>query len=260
MGNKSNMKNCNNRRLFNGNLILKEDYELIDINIEDKKDREILKSFYTSYKKAFSDDDERETLENIYHYLGKKDKTKNKYHILVIKDKKDILAGAIFDYLSDVASGIVEYIFVVQKHKRKHMGSDLFKKIIEILKEDAKNDNKVLEWVYCEIDDPTTRDPNDRGYIFFWKKQGLKKIDVKYIQPALESNKKTVDKLQIIAKSYDKNKLNIDKKVYENFLYNFFEFCFDLDNIELHIKAQNLENIPSTIKLKEIEVNNLPNN
>lgn len=37
MGNKSNMKNCNNRRLSNGNLILKEDYELIDINIEDKK-------------------------------------------------------------------------------------------------------------------------------------------------------------------------------------------------------------------------------
>lgn len=224
----------NKREISNANFILR-DYNLIDI--DDKNGYEILKSFYTSYKKAFPDDDEWETLENIFNYLNKKDKTKNKYHILVLKNNKDIIAGAIFDYLSDVASGIIEYIFVVEKYKRKHLGTNLFKSVV-----------------------PMTRDYNNRDYIYFWKKQGFKKLEVKYIQPALEANKRTVDKLQIIAKSYNKNNMKMNKKVYEKFLYNFFEFCFKLDDIELYIKTQNLEDVPTMIELKEIEVNNLPNN
>lgn len=235
------------------NLIDKKNYELIDIDI-DKKNDKILKSFYKSYKKAFPDDNERENLDNICYYLSKKDNTKNKYHLLVMKDKNNILAGAIFDYLSDVASGVIEYIFVVQKYKRKHLGYNLFKSIVVILDKDAKNDNKILEWIFCEIDDPLTRDCNDRDYINFWKKLGFKQLEVKYIQPILESNKQTVDKLHIIAKPCKRNDEIIDKNIYKKFLYNYFGFCFSLDNVESYIKIQNLENIPITIKLKEIEI------
>lgn len=217
-------------------------------------DKLLLKEFYKLYSQAFPDDNERESLANLTYYLSKKD-DKNKYHILVLKRDNVIVGGAIFDYLSKISSGIIEYIFVDKTIQQRGMGKLILSEVLKILKQDAEKDGKTFKYLFCEIDDPKYRNIDDRYYFSFWKKNGLKKLDFNYFQPPLEEGKDIVDKLFIVVKPQDNSKQSIDREELKTFLESFFEFCFEIDHArESEIFKKNTDYLPQNIKLLPLEM------
>ena len=227
----------------------------VDINIKNKDDINYLKEFYNIYENAFPDINERESFSNLLKYLdqSKTTKEKNKYHVLATICKGHVIAGAIFDYLDKVSSGVIEYIFVDKKYQRNKIGNILFARVLEILKEDGNKNEKELEYLFGEIDDPSTRNENDRAYIYFWTHHNFKKLKIKYYQPALEKDKKGVEKLFIIAKPLKNDIKTINKNTYLLFLENYFEFCFNIKNVKASKEyIQNKENLNENIILDNI--------
>ena len=107
--------------------------------------------------------------------------------------------------------------------------------------------------MFGEIDNPSTRNENDRAYIYFWTHHNFKKLKIKYYQPALEKDKKGVEKLFIIAKPLKNDIKTINKNTYLLFLENYFEFCFNIKNVKASKEyIQNKENLNENIILDNI--------
>lgn len=211
-----------------------DNVEAVNIDLSREGDLELLGNFYISLMYPnFPDDDERESLENLISYCkrAQEGKTKDRYHILLLKQENKILAGAVFDYLYASNCGVVEFVVSSEKHRRSGLGRRLFSEVTDCLRRDAVEcGRKDLDWIVCEIDNPETRG-EDLAYLHFWRSGGFRRLDAPYYQPPLERGKRRVEKLWLVALPCSAQTVasgEFPVKTYETFLRGFFSFCFSV--------------------------------
>lgn len=226
-----------------------------EISKENKDWIKLLSEFYTSvYMESFPED-ERETFDNLLHYLSQADENDQyKYHISVAKNEKgEIIGGAIYDYFSSINSGAIEFIVVKKDQQSIGLGSKIYEHIIKILSRDAHEfKNSTLKNIYCEIDSPETSLQSVKKYLFFWNKNNYKKIDFKYVQPSLSQDKKPVEGLWLVVAPIDSTETEISKDELIEFLRCYLKYCMQIEKPEeneIFIKMKKeIEELPSIEK------------
>ena len=99
--------------------------------------------------------------------------------------------GIIFDYLSKINVGLIEYIAVSKEYRKKGIATKILNYMVYILnKESKKKKLKRIKFICGEVEKDFGKKQEKH---YFWDKYGFKKLDFKYIQPALDENKKNVE-------------------------------------------------------------------
>jgi hypothetical protein len=238
-------------------------YSEIDIN-DPSSMEDFGRFFSTLYIQTFPDPNERETYENMLLSLTQKHSDfygNNNYHIVVVKDSEDkIVGGAICDYFSDSNSGVIEFILMGKTRESAGLGTQLYNHILEVLNMDArKNNHKSLSYIICEIENPdTVPETYNMRYLYFWNKLFFRKINMQYIQPALDSNKEEVNTLLLIAFSIKdhENNFTISKKTVKSFIHDYAKYAMRIDNPLLNktvIKMyEDLDTMPEKLDTKRL--------
>lgn len=174
------------------------------------QDAAALERFYSElYVLEFPHPNERESLENMQRHLQLKAEGwygRNSYHILIIEDDLDVLAGSVSDYLAEANAGVIEFLVVSPRVREKGVGRRLLDWTERTLQEDAVAAGaRIPDCVAAEMDDPFkpcgvsgSIDPFRRTEI--WGKWGYKKLDFPYVQPALSDRQEPVHHLLLMAK------------------------------------------------------------
>ena len=132
--------------------------------------------------------------------------------------------GIIFDYLSKINVGLIEYIAVSKEYRKKGIATKILNYMVYILNKESKKKNiKRIEFICGEVE-KILKDKQDKHY--FWDKYGFKKLDFKYIQPALDENKKDVEIMtfgimtKIPGVEFDKKTIN--SSLLKEILYEYY--------------------------------------
>lgn len=184
--------------------------KIVEVALDNKDTVRYLGEYYTGvYISAFPDVNERETLDNILECLKNKSEGlygKNNYHVLLTVKQHEVVAGLICDYMADENSGVIEFIATKNELQSEGLGTHIYNKAIEILKLDAiNNHHDDIDYIFCEVEKPNRHNKNatDKA-LSFWSKMGYRKLDINYIQPALDLNKSSADNLNLIAVQINK--------------------------------------------------------
>ena len=132
--------------------------------------------------------------------------------------------GIIFDYLSKINVGLIEYIAVSKEYRKKGIATKILNYMVYILnKESKKKKLKRIKFICGEVEKDFGK-KQDKHY--FWDKYGFKKLDFKYIQPALDENKKDVEIMtfgimtKIPGVEFDKETIN--SSLLKEILYEYY--------------------------------------
>jgi hypothetical protein len=237
-----------------------------EVKHNDRKSIELLSKFYVGiYMGNFTDNNERESLDNLLHYLeneqlGKIEK--NHYHILLATIGEEVVGGIVANYFDDINSGVIEFLVVDEKFRRKNIGNNLIEGMTNILNRDSfHHKSKGIDYIFIEVDHPKLVDPvispKAKKTIAFWHKQRFLALNFNYIQPSIGNGKDPVRHLllgvKLCKQGLDENSIPSDVLV--KFLYNYAQFSMSIEKPEndLAIK-EDLENIKSNnISLENIE-------
>jgi GNAT superfamily N-acetyltransferase len=173
------------------------------------EDIRTLVDFYTTlYVDQFPDPDERESLDNMIHYLGLRERGwygRNNYHILLAAHDGRLVGGSVVDYLAEPDVGMIEFLLVAPGARRSGLGRRLLAETERLLADDARRHGQRLGAVLAEMNDPLAPtakddsvDPTDRALI--WHRWGYAGLDFPYRQPALSAEQEAVTNLIMIAK------------------------------------------------------------
>lgn len=211
------------------------DYKRIDFdNIDDIT---LLKDFYENiYIKAFGDEDERETLENILKQAGRfkiyKDKDQSDYYFLLAVLCGRAVGGMIADAFPGVESCALEFIAVKDEYRNEGIGDGLMRFFHDSLKADCPAVN--FTYMFFEVEDPLQMPAAQFGFCMkrtaHWAKRGAKKVSIDYLQPALSENKNDVDRLFLCCFA-GSDTVYIETKQLYQFLYVFFVYAFDMPEV-----------------------------
>lgn len=172
---------------------------------------ERLTAFYAGlYTSEFPDENERELLENMIHYLSLRADGwygLNNYHILLLENETgNIIGGIIADYLARSNIGMIEFVVVDHSLRRAGLGKRLLEECEARLQRDAvRAGNTGLRGIAAEVDDPyQLHDTNEHLDSFdrmrIWSKLGYSLLDFPYVQPALSENLSPVKGLKLMFK------------------------------------------------------------
>lgn len=215
------------------------------ININ-KTNLHLLDIFYIDvYAPAFSDVNERETLENLYYYINAK-KENYDYKIILCCDDDEIIGGCILDYFYSTKTIVIEFIVIRSDVRTKGLGKELFNYACSLYE---------YEQVVIEINDPTKLTKDDSlSYLYFWQQLGFKKLDIIYIQPPLNPDKEPVYCLWLACKS---KKDYIDKKVIMSILADYFRYAMKIAEPTQCRQYQKIENSIKNKKIYLQPINNM---
>ena len=231
----------------------------IKINFNNKDHISILNRFYNElYILEFTNEDERESLENIIKQSQLISKIKEcKYYCIIVLYENEIIGGIIADYLCEINCGVIEFIVINKKKRRLHIASNLLSILFNYFNEDAQefyNDKKkCVDYCFFECENPNKIDSKIKNNcvdrLHFWNKKNAFKLNFNYYQTSLEEGKKSIDYLYlcilIINESLKMNK-SIDKIKVIKFIESYFKYCFNKDindNLELIHMKNDLKNI-----------------
>jgi hypothetical protein len=193
------------------NEIKEERPDCLELRLNHKADRKLLKRFYEEcFVPEVPDPNERDSLRDIQHRLKSKQDGKlgkNNYHVLVLLEDDKPVGGAVADYFDKPNAGVIEYMVIQPKSRAKGLGNHLREQTERLLHEDAvKSGHRELDWIAAEMDDPyltpvltSEFDPFSRARI--WDKWGYRVLDFPYVQPALSAGKRPVDNLLLMVKT-----------------------------------------------------------
>ena len=138
-------------------------FEFIKINFDNKEHISILNRFYNElYILEFTDEDERETLENIINQSKIINIKQSNYHCIIALYENEIIGGIIGDYFCECNCGVIEFIVVDKKKRRLHIASNLISNLFNYFNEDAKlyyNDKKkCVDYCFFECENPNKVD------------------------------------------------------------------------------------------------------
>lgn len=232
------------------------DFIFRDIDVNKLKDIELLKSFYFSiYLKSFPNKNECESFENFLYFLeNSKVSSSYKYHIILILKDDVLLGGAVFNYLLDIESGYIEFLTINEKYQSKGIGSLLYEKVLKVLNQDARDMCSGLKYIFGEIDNPKFSIRKLNKYLYFWDKQGFRRLNIDYIQPALSKNQNDVNCLWfVIKKMTNEIESSIKGKFLVSVLDNIFKNCFK--NVYISNEIENM--YKEILQKDEIELKGL---
>ena len=173
-------------------------FNFVEVSCDDPDTISDLGQFYTDvYLKEFPDENERETFDNFLHYLRQSDDA-YRYHVVLAKDDAGkVVGGCVFDYFRDSNAGVVEFLAVRNDLQSRGIGSLIYTHVVSVLSEDAQRLNKrPLEYVCCEIDSP--ENTKSVKHLHFWNKNNFRRLDFRYVQPALSAGKEPVTGLWLV--------------------------------------------------------------
>jgi GNAT superfamily N-acetyltransferase len=174
------------------------------------RDIDLLRQFYQElYLHEFPDPDERESLDNMTHYLELKAQGwygANNYHIVLLTESGRPVAGSISDYLSAADTGVIEFLAVAPAWRRQGLGARLLRWTETTLAVDAGSRSaRALRYIVAEMHDPRIPDlhhaslePLARARI--WSGWGYRKLNFDYVQPALSASQRAAQHLMMLAK------------------------------------------------------------
>jgi GNAT superfamily N-acetyltransferase len=133
----------------------------------------------------------------------------NNYHILLVLQDEQPIAGSITDYLAEANTGVIEFLLVAPAFRGMGIAKQLLDFTEATLSADAKgNLNRDLDLIVGEMNDPfkiaiedDNVDPFVRAKI--WGKWGYQKLDFPYIQPALSTDQAPVYHLLLMGKVFN---------------------------------------------------------
>ena len=186
-----------------------------EINASDEDLKLLARVYDGLYIAEFPDPDERESLPNMQTYLRKKAQGwygEINYHILVLMERDKPVGLSISDYLARANAGVIEFILTDPANRRSGYGRTLLDHTEAVLAQDARAGGSRADGMpFCivaEMNDPAAKsdvednlDPAVRAGI--WSRWGYRKLDFRYVQPALSPEQKSVEGLLLIAKPMD---------------------------------------------------------
>jgi len=170
---------------------------------------ELARFYRRAYVDEFPDPDERESLANMRRYLRLKADGwygANNYHVLIAEQEGEPVGGCICDYLAVPNAGVLEFIFIGARFRRRGLGKALLDQTVAILEADAATRRgSPLNAIVAEMNDPfrppATPDNLDPFHrCLLWGKWGYSKIRFPYVQPALSRRQEAVEGLVLITK------------------------------------------------------------
>jgi GNAT superfamily N-acetyltransferase len=174
------------------------------------RDLDLLRRFYQDlYLPEFPDPDERESLDNMTHYLELKAQGwygANNYHIVLLTDSGRPVAGSVSDYLSAADAGVIEFLTVAPAWRRRGLGARLLSWTETTLAVDAGSRSaRALRAIVAEMHDPRIPDPHHaslapQARARIWSGWGYRKLDFDYVQPALSASQHAARHLMLLAK------------------------------------------------------------
>ena len=218
--------------------------DFIDVDINDKKSLSHLGEFYTDiFIDVFNDRNERETFDNLLHYLELDRDNNNKdykYHILLAKDDNGrIMGGCIFDYYMKTNTATIEFLAVREEKQSAGYGSEIYQHVLKILNDDAiKNHQLGVDHIIIEINNPTIKKEGDpMKYLYFWDKFHYQHLEFDYIQPPLSDDKQEVRELWLgyLSPKYEREHIDspftdkVDKDIVMNILADYFKYAMMID-------------------------------
>ncbi|MDR0964358.1 MAG: hypothetical protein LBM60_07060 [Clostridium sp.] len=215
-----------------------DEIDYFEVSLDDTETLSLLGTFYTTiYCPAFPDINERETLDNMLHYLRKEEMkgTKNNYHIVLAQNNGHLLGGIIFDYFCNSNVGVIEFITTSKTNRCKGSGREIYQKAVEILRLDSsKAGYQQLNAIICEIDKLLPSNDRDPSYLHFWSKMGFKKIgNFNYIQPSLSETQSDVDTLELICNNLSfKTQDTISTEVLASVITDYAKYAMQLSKPE----------------------------
>jgi len=228
-------------------------FEILD---DSSSSIEALRSFYQSpYMQAFPILEERESLDRLESYLIEAGDVKgNRHYIALLRlDNGVIVGGTVFNYLSQLNYGLVEFIVISEQYRKRGLSSLLLGYIEKTLSAEAKGHGFTLvQGLFAEVNNPglvsEDRDsisPKDRVRIF--NSLGFKRVNFNYYQPSLHSDGDVLDCLLLLFKSTVGDIKNLRSDLLLSVLGDYFAFAFGksrlseieaLDKMKTQIKSQ----------------------
>lgn len=166
----------------------------------------LLKKFEDIYEKGFPDSNEREKFQDIINRVTGDKKPNEPHSIIVLKNNDalpaEVWGGLIADWYEKSKCIHLTYLIVDEKYRGKTVAKTLINEGIKLIKDWIKDYRNIeIRNVFFESNNPeqTVNDnfnPHKRLEIF--SKLGAKKIDIHYIQPALDAEKEEVENLFLL--------------------------------------------------------------
>lgn len=165
------------------------------IDLRDQPDPALLAAFEELYRRTFNDPAEREDPAQWPPRLyGDLPPPQPRMHLLVAVDGpgRHLLGGIAFEYYRDSRCGLFTYLVVAADGRRRGLGRRLVRGALQRLQQDARAHGADLRGVFAEAEDPDRVDASDAAAMPPRERQtalarlGARRIDIPYVQPALE--------------------------------------------------------------------------
>lgn len=173
-----------------------------------KKNFELINKFKILYESGFPDENEREDFEVILKRVSG-DKTENEPHSIILlhseKNKKEVAGGLIADWYEKSKCIHLTYLIIDESQRNKGIATILINEgVASVIEWIKKSKGIEIRNVFFESNIPwKTKQENDNfdavERLRIFSKLGAKWIDIPYIQPALDTEKATVDNLFLLS-------------------------------------------------------------
>lgn len=155
----------------------------------------LLAAFEALYRRTFTDPAEREDPAQWPPRLyGDLPPPQPRMHLLVAVDGQEghLLGGIAFEYYRDSRCGLLTYLVVAPDGRRRGLGRQLVRGALQRLQQEARAHGAELRGVFAEAEDPDRVGASDdaamppRERLTALAHLGARRIDIPYVQPALE--------------------------------------------------------------------------
>lgn len=197
--------------------------------------------YYRIYLQELNDNNTMDTIDNFFEEAENKN---FKFYVVLAFYNNKVIGGLIADIFSKIKSAVIEYIIVAKEYRKIYIGKEL----VNTFFDDCKKN--FIKYCFLEIEKYNGQEEKKIKYLF-WNSFFAKLINVKYIQPPLDQNKKMSENLNLALISLDdkENKNTMNSDVVNLCLKEYFKNCFCLKEINKFLYT---EEKTTEFKLEEI--------